>query len=169
MAARLTSTGVLFADGSALNSKYGIVPINSSSVFYQAITPIGWVKNTSYNGHTLRAITSGGGGSGGSSSFTTVFAAYSQSGLIASLPASVQNYSLSNSDIPSHTHGLGQNTRVSGGGTVGTGPGYVATSPNTTNAGSGSGHSHPFSSSFPYGYSFNIQIRYIDVILCSFA
>ena len=167
--ARLTSTGVIFPDSSILNSKYGIVPQSSTSIFYQASSPIGWVQNNSYNSYALRVVQSGGGGSGGSSSFTSVFSSYSVSNATASVPGSVDSTFIGVSETPSHGHGLSSSQRVTGGGALIFGPGFSLSNPNTTSAGSGGSHNHPFSASITYGYSFNIQIRYIDAILCSFS
>lgn len=167
---RLTSTGVLFPDSTTLNSRYGIVPSGTVSIFYQASNPLGWSKKTDHNSKILRVVQTGGGTSGGSSSFTSVFTSYNQTGLTASLSGSVEGHQLAISEIPGHTHGTSgsDQRRISGGGQVPSGPGYASNSPETGSVGGDNEHTHPFSASLTYGYSFNISIRYIDVILCSF-
>lgn len=169
MAPRLTSTGVRFNDGTELNSKYGIVPQNTTAVFYQATAPTGWTRNSSHNSKALRVVTSGGGGSGGSSSFPSVFTSYTVSNLTANLPASLEPFTITESEMPSHNHGMGaagQQRRIGGGGEVASGGGYSAFAFNTGNTGSESEHGHPFTATCTYGYSFNISVRYIDVIIC---
>ena len=171
MAPRLTSTGVRFNDNTELNSKYGIVPKNTIAVFYQASSPTGWTRNSNHNSKALRAVTSGGGGSGGNSSFPSVFTSYSVSNLTANLPATLSPYTITESEMPSHSHGLGgggAQRRLPPGGEVASGPGYRSDNFRTGNSGSESGHGHPFTATCTYGYSFNINVRYIDVITCSF-
>ena len=69
----LTAAGITFSDTTQLNSKYGIVPQSSVSVFYQSAAPTGWSQSTAHNDKALRVVSGAGGGSGGTSSFTTVF------------------------------------------------------------------------------------------------
>ena len=62
MAAILTSTGIQFSDNTVLNSKYGIVPQSTTSVFFQTSAPTGWTKVTTHNDKTLRVVTGNNGG-----------------------------------------------------------------------------------------------------------
>jgi hypothetical protein len=171
MAPRLTSTGVRFNDNTELNSKYGIVPKNSVAVFYQTTAPTGWTRRTEHNSKALRLVNSGGGTSGGNSSFPSVFTSYNASNLTANLPASLSSFTITESEMPSHNHGMGaggQQRRIVGGGEVASGPGYSSFSFGTSPSGGEQGHGHPFTATCTYGYSFNINVRYIDVIICQF-
>jgi len=71
--AKLTVSGISFGDSTVLNSKYGIVPQSSVSIFYQASAPTGWTKSTSNNDKTLRVVSGSGGTSGGTTAFSTIF------------------------------------------------------------------------------------------------
>ena len=174
MAARLTSTGVTFSDGTSLNSKYGIVPQNAVSIFYQSAAPTNWTKVTTHNNKTLRVVSGAGGGSGGTTQFTSVFPNSTiPISLSGSVTGSVGNHTLSKPQLPTHTHGNGGSIGLSpGAGDVSSGPGWSRTSPNTGGiapGGVGGGsHSHPFSASSSFSTSLDLRVQYIDVILCSF-
>jgi hypothetical protein len=174
MAARLTSTGVTFSDGTSLNSKYGIVPQSAVSIFFQSSAPTNWTKLTTHNNKTLRVVSDTGGGSGGTTQFTTVFPnstiPFTFSG---SVTGSVGNHTLSTPQLPAHTHDNGGSIGLTpGAGDVSSGPGWTRTSPNTGGiapAGVGGGaHSHPFSASASFSTSLDLRVQYIDVIICSF-
>ena len=99
MAAKLTSTGITFGDGTTLTTKFGIIPQNSVTIFYQASAPPRWTKSLTHNDKTLRVVSGTGGGSGGSVSFTTVF------------PNSLKNVSETNAisgSVGGHTLGINQ-------------------------------------------------------------
>ena len=64
-------------------------------IFAQTAAPTGWTKLTNLNDYALRVV-SGAASTGGSVAFTTAFA----SGLVAG------STTLTESQIPSHTHGL---------------------------------------------------------------
>jgi hypothetical protein len=175
---RLTSTGLVFPDSTVLNSKYGIVPQNTVSLFYQISSPIGWTQITTQNNKALRVVNTGGGTTGGppdsstSGAFSSIFTSVSNTNLSASMPASVSSLQLPISQLPSHAHGTGGGglqARLDGSGQVPTGPGYLSTNPNTGNNGGNGSHTHPVSTSLTYGYSYNIAVRYLDIILCRFA
>ena len=172
--AALTSTGITFNDGTSLSSKYGIVPQNAVSVFFQSEAPTNWTKVTTHNNKTLRVVSGDGGGSGGTTEFTSVFPnstiPFSLSG---SVTGSVGNHTLSTPELPVHSHDNGGSIGLSpGAGDVSSGPGWTRISPNTGGiapGGVGGGsHSHPFSASSSFSTSLDLRVQYIDVIICSF-
>ena len=171
MAARLTSTGVTFSDGTSLTSKYGIVPQSAVSIFFQSSAPTNWTKLTTHNDKTLRVVSGTGGGSGGTTQFTSVFPnstlPFSFSG---SVTGSVGNHTLSTPQLPVHVHGNGGSIGLtpSGSGDVSSGPGWTRTSPGTASQGGGGSHNHPFSASATVSGSLDLRVQYIDVIICSF-
>jgi hypothetical protein len=171
MAARLTSTGITFSDGTSLSSKYGIVPQNAVSVFFQSAAPTNWTKLTTHNDKTLRVVSGNGGGSGGTTEFTSVFPnstiPFSFSG---SVTGSVGNHTLSTPELPVHAHNNNGSIGLSptGSGDVGSGPGWTRTFPSTANQGGGGSHTHPFSASSTLSTSLDLRVQYIDVIICSF-
>ena len=170
--ARLTSTGVLFSDGTSLNSRYGIVPKNSVSVFFQPSAPTGWTKSTSHDDKALRVVSGNGGGYGGTSSFTTVFPNSLRPVSVASVPmtATVGPYTLALADLPSHSHGNGGSIGLSpGGGDVGAAAGWTRNSPGTAVNGGGGAHTHPWSGTASFSTNIDLRVQYIDVIVCTFS
>jgi len=177
MAARLTSTGVTFSDGTSLNSKYGIVPQDAVSIFYQSGAPTNWTKLTNHNNKTLRVVSGTGGGSGpadGGTAFTSVFPNSTiPISLSGSVTGTVNNHTLTAPQLPSHTHGNGGSIGVTytGAGDVGYQPGWTRSYPGTggmSGVSGGGAHNHPFSASASFSTSLDLRVRYIDVILCKF-
>ncbi len=174
MAAILTSTGITFSDATALNSKYGIVPQNSVSTFFQSTAPVGWSQNTTatVNNKALRVVNGTGGGTGGTSSFTTVFPnslrPISQTGV--PMTGSVGNTTLTTAQLPSHTHGANGTDNITSPGTqIASGSGWNTTSPATGATGGGQAHNHPFGSgTASFSTNVDLRLQYIDVIVCSF-
>jgi hypothetical protein len=172
MAARLISTGIRFSDNTLLESKYGIVPQNSVSVFLQSSAPTGWSKSTTHNNKTLRVVSGTGGGSGGSLSFTSSFPTSLKTVSVSNVPVSgtVGNHTLTISQLPSHGHGNGGSIGLSpGGGDVGVGAGWTRSFPGWAANGSGGSHSHPWSGSFNFSSSLDFRVQYVDLIICSFS
>lgn len=171
MAAKLTSTGVSFSDGTVLNSKYGIIPQSSVSIFFQASAPTGWSKSTSNNDTALRVVSGTGGGTGGSTAFSSIFPTSLRPVSVPGVPVTgtVGNYTLTTNDIPSHSHPLSNVTLSPGGGDVGSGSGWNRLYPATSTVGAGGAHNHPFSGSADFTANFDMRITYMDVIVCSFS
>jgi hypothetical protein len=180
MAARVTSIGIRFSDNTVLESKYGIVPQNSVSVFLQSSAPLYWTKSslsTTHNNKTLRVVSgegnfNTGGGSGGSLAFTSAFPTSLKTVSVSNVPVSgtVGNHTLTISQLPSHVHGSGGAIGLSpGGGDVGSGSGWTRSFPGWTANGSGGAHAHPWSGRFNFSTSFDFRVQYVDLIICSFA
>lgn len=170
--AKLTASGIVFGDSTVLNSKYGIVPQNSVSIFFQASAPTGWTKSTTHDDKTLRVVSGTGGGSGGTSSFTTVFPNSLRTVSAPSVPitGTVGGYTLTTPELPSHTHPNGGFVGLSpGGGDVGSGAGWTRTSPATGSTGGGLSHTHPWSGTAAFSTNVDLRVQYIDVIVCTFA
>ena len=172
MAAKLTTSGVSFSDGTTLNSKYGIIPQSSASVFFQSSAPTGWTKSTSYGDYALRVVSGTGGGTGGSTAFSSIFPTSTRPVSVPGVPmsGSVGGHTLSTSELPSHSHPNGGSVGLTytGGGDVGYSAGWSRTSPSTGDTGGGGSHAHPWSGSCDFTGSFDMRILYMDVILCSF-
>ena len=172
MAARLSSTGIRFSDNTLLESKYGIVPQNSVSVFLQSSAPTGWTKSTTHNDKTLRVVSGTGGGSGGSLSFTSAFPTSLKTVSVSNIPVTglVGNHTLNLSQLPSHTHATGGAIGLSpGGGDVGAGGGWNRSFPSWAANGGGGAHAHPWSGSINFSQDIDFRVQYVDVIICTFA
>lgn len=167
----LTSTGITFSDTTQLNSKYGIVPQTSVSVFFQANAPTGWTKSTTHNDKTLRVVSGTGGGSGGSTAFSTIFPTSLTTVSQANVPmtGTVGNYTLAIADLPGHTHPNGGFTGLTpGGGDVSSAAGWTRSAPATGPTGGGGAHAHPWSGTAQFSTTVDLRLQYIDVIICSF-
>jgi hypothetical protein len=168
---RLTSTGILFPDGTTLTSKYQVIPQGAVAVFYQAAAPTGWTKSTTHNDKALRVVSGTGGGSGGSIAFSSAFPNTVKpiSGPV-SVTGSVGPYTLQTADLPGHTHTNGGAISLAQvGGDVQLGGGWTRTAPNTGAAGGGGAHSHPISVTASFSTTIDVRCQYIDVIIASFA
>ena len=168
----LTAAGITFSDTTQLNSKYGIVPQSSVSIFYQSAAPTGWAQSTAHNDKALRVVSGAGGGSGGTSSFTTVFPnalrPVSQTGI--PVTGSVGNTTLTTAQLPSHSHPNGGSIGLNpGGGDVSSGGGWSRVFPGTGANGSGQAHSHPWSGTASFSTNIDLRVQYIDVIICTFS
>lgn len=137
----LTSNGTTWVSSSIA----GGFPSGTLMLFQQTNAPTGWTKQTTHDNKALRVV-SGTAGSGGSVNFTTAFA----SGTTGAT-------TLSESQIPSHTHGI----RKSTGGVVSGGAGMAAGATNTTatSLATGGGGSHD--------HSLSLEVLYVDVIIAS--
>lgn len=167
---RLTSTGILFPDGTTLTSKYGVIPQGAVAVFYQAAAPTFWTKSTTHNDKALRVVSGTGGGSGGSIAFSSAFP-NSLKSISATFPVTgtVGNTTLNTTTIPNHSHANGGSIGLSpGGGDVSSGAGWTRNSPGTGNSGGGGAHTHPWSGTASFSASIDVRCQYIDVIIASF-
>ncbi len=176
MAAEITSTGITFSDSTAINSRGWMTPDNTAMFFYQNAAPTHWVRSTSHNDKMLRVVDGTGAGTGGSITFST-FTAQTFSTPWSS-NSSTGNKTLSINQIAVHTHS-GEGTKLTSnpqnpngtfnGGDVAKGPGW-SRSTNTTGPNNGGGfHDHPFSASGSTpNISMNINVQYIDILLCNF-
>lgn len=113
----IQSTGIVFGNSTTLDSKYGIIPQNSTQIFYQASAPTGWTQVTfhdpptnsqSVNNKALRVISDVGGGFGGLTPFTTVFPSTAVGiSTNVTLAGTVGATTLDLTQLPIHAHGAG--------------------------------------------------------------
>lgn len=132
------------------------IPAGTVMLFWQANAPTGWTKITSQNDKAFRVVSGTGGGTGGSVAFETAFASQTPSGTTDAIALTV-------AQMPAHTHlsWLGTNS-----GAAGASSGMLVGSPSlnkqTSSTGSGATHSHAFT-----GNAINLDVSYINIILCS--
>jgi hypothetical protein len=161
------------------------LPAGTAMLFAQTAAPTGWTKSTTHNDKALRVV-SGSVSSGGSVAFTTAFASQAVTGTNAS-------YTLTTSDIPSHTHtasvtdpGHGHTTYANNSGfATGTAgsvdrldglrtPGTAGNNTGTTNtittgisvsnSSTGGGGGHTHTFT---GTAINLAVQYVDVIIAT--
>lgn len=172
-----TSGNLLTSDGSQWTSAAAppAIPSGTVMLFVQTAAPTGWTKSTTHDNKALRVV-SGTASSGGTVAFTTAFASRAVSGSVStslSGSGSISAYTLTTTDIPSHTHAAGLTTTVGSAGKTG-GPSVrgITNAGNLTSAtGGGGAHSHGFtnpsySSSFT-GTAIDLTVQYVDVIIAT--
>jgi len=118
----------------------------TAMLFVQTTAPTGWTKSTTHNDKALRVV-SGTASSGGTYTFSSTFA-----------NGNTGAFTLSTSEMPSHTHVGGWATGSGGAGGIFSNPGSFSnqtTSPNNT--GGGGSHAH----------SLSLAVAYVDVIICT--
>lgn len=141
------TSGVTFPDGTVQVTAATGFTATTAMLFVQTAAPTGWTKSTTHDNKALR-IVSGTASSGGSVAFTTAFA----SGLSAGATT------LTESQIPSHTHSAVQR---GGSGTGLVGGCSVSVSASLTTSGStggGGSHTHTLPS---------FAVQYVDVIIAT--
>ena len=140
-------------------------------LFYQASAPTGWTIDTSVNDVGVRIVSSNGGGVSGSTSFSSIF----KSGTIATSSTSVSisgntgNRQLTVAMLAAHTHTIDTWTLEGGHGY------FVKNSPNnqyqeilyTGSTGSNGTHNHSFSGSSSHSHNITLNLKYINVIVCT--
>ena len=140
-------------------------PSGTKMFFQQSSAPTGWTKDTSTNNNSALRVVTGNVSSAGSNNFTTSFnSSFSTSG------GSVSNHTLTTAQMPSHRHRV--DTYNEFGNQFGnwtTQGGYrqahangTRRPPYTSYEGSGNAHNHGFSNP-----SLNLNVKYVDVIMCS--
>ncbi len=161
-----TAGQVLTSAGSAAPPSWQAPPEEFSSgtrlLFQQTAAPTGWTKDSTHNDKALRVI-NGTVTSGGSVAFTSAFAQQAVNGTVGST-------TLTEAQIPSHTHSYSWYQSVSKGSTgtrpVGVTNGgssvTVALNQVVSATGGGGAHNHTFT-----GTAINLAVQYVDVIIAT--
>lgn len=130
-------------------------PAGTRMLFFQASAPVGWTHSTTAFNHALRVVPGGGvgGTTGGSLYFTDAFKSQSVTGTIGIT-------TLTESQIPPHSHTINiyESETGSGGVTQG-GPSNLGAIYSTNIKGGGGGHNHSFS-----GTAINLNVAYLNII-----
>lgn len=138
-----------------------LIPSGTKMLFVQASAPVGWTQITSDNDKALRVVSGTGGGTGGSVAFETAFASQTVAGTNAGTALTV-------AQLPAHTHTGGANAgsdglqNVPGGSQGRVGHPGDSTTVASGSTGSGSTHTHTFT-----GTAINLDVQYINTIICS--
>ena len=159
-----TSGQFLQSNGSSAPSWASIntapFPTGTLMLFQQTAAPTGWTKQTTHNDKTLR-IVSGTASSGGTTAFSTVFT--NQTPTITTSGLSADATTLSQTQIPSHTHTLPNWV----GGSGGTGQNSASgTAGNTGATGGGGSHTHTIAGSATSS-AITLNVQYVDLIIAS--
>jgi len=174
-----SSGNVLVSNGTIWTSAANPPAFTSGTLmlFQQTSAPTGWTKQTTHDNKALRVV-SGSASSGGSVGFTTAFASQAVSGSIGNTTAAgtVGSYTLTSSDIPSHSHEImpklgGSNAGFGAYLQGATNAGGNANNTTTGLTGGGGGHSHSFTGTAHNhtftGTAINLAVSYVDLIIAS--
>ena len=205
------STGIGTVTVNAIPEAAGDFPSGTITIFIQASAPSGWTQVTSQNDKAIRVVNGSGGGSGGSVSFSSTFTSIpvtgsvsfsglsvsggstnnvsqSPSGSVQLNSLSVGGASISEGQMPGHSHtysrrppnqnqsgqsgGVNNNTDTPTSGTGGGGSHNHSVSGSGSFSGNNMSHSHNVNASVSGNGSFsgnpiNLALQYVDAILCS--
>ena len=131
------------------------IPAGTVMLFFQANAPTGWTKVTSQNDKAFRVVSGSGGGTGGSVAFETAFASQTPSGTTNAIALTI-------AQMPAHTHTQQLPTSNGAAGASSGSPVSGVTAVTSSSTGGGATHSHAFT-----GNAINLDVSYINIILCS--
>lgn len=163
----MSATTLTFPDGTTMTTAAQSIPSGTVTNFFQASAPTAWTKLTTNDNAAIRVVSGTGGGTGGSVNFNTAFASQTPAGSISVSGGSVGNYTLSTSEIPSHTHGIGYTAPVAGANGSFFGAANNAFQSAATGGGAAHGHSFSAPSASFSGTAINLAVKYLDNIMCS--
>lgn len=155
----------LLAIKNAVNSKTetGDVPSGSAMLFMQASAPVGWQQVTTHNDKALRVVSGTGNGTGGSVAFETAFASKSVTG---SIGGNTANHQLTLDEIPAHTHTVSYASNDAEG-VARNGSGGASGTFTSGSAGGNVAHRHGASGLTFTGTAINLDVQFVDVIVCT--
>ena len=182
LGAKVGTTGTTYIGSGAELTGIDIIPAGSLMLFQQSSAPTGWTKATAHDNKALRVVT-GSASSGGSNTFATAFnndqtVSGTTSSTSVTITGSTAAHTLSIAEMPAHTHTEGGTQEFGTTSSTSTGvrntgnfsPGNQFETQSTGGGGShshgagtlaGGAHTHTFSDTF------NLDVQYVDVIICS--
>lgn len=180
------NASALLVNGTAIDTGFAS---GTKLAFQQNTAPTGWTKDTTHNDKAMR-IVSGNVTTGGTVAFTTAFASKAVAGTLTSntqggsLTSNTQGgtvggFTLTTTEMPSHTHAI--NASLGTGQGVQRQTGYGATlDPATSATGGGGSHSHSFTGTAHThaftgtahthaftGTAINLAVQYVDFIIAT--
>lgn len=152
----------------------GVIPSGTAMLFVQTAAPVGWTKSVTYNDRALRVV-SGTAGSGGAVAFSAALGDKVPTGTVSgtvSGTVTVDNTTLTETQMPAHTHNTQASTTVSY--TDGTG-GWQTVYPASyasSSTGGGAAHTHTSSLSASMSATFSgatiaLNPTYVDAIIAT--
>lgn len=142
-------------------------PTGTRMPFNQTAAPTGWTKDTTaaLNDTAIRIVTGTVGG-GGSVAFTTAFASQAIAG--ATSTGTVGATTLTESQIPSHTHNVDIHPSATSGTVYYAGSAAAGSALKSINAtGGGLSHSHALTMNAHSHTAINLAVKYNDFIIAS--
>ena len=157
------------------NWKPPVIPHGTTMLFMQASAPVGWTLDTTHDDKALRIVNTAGGTSGGTRSFGTVFTTTTATTLDThthNITIAGKILSSAESGLPSHSHTIG---RAINSGTLTNlpFPGFAQSGDFTTavsppqDAALPHGHPGSTASDDSHSHTSNLDIKYVDSIICT--
>jgi len=191
---KVGTTGTTYIGSGAELTGIDIIPSGSLMLFQQTTAPTGWTKQTTHDNKALRVVT-GSASSGGSNTFAASFnSAQTVSGTTGStsvtITGSTGSHTLTIAEMPAHGHRIYDTTiRDSSLSTenyssheavsiIKANRSYITNSeadgnPFIESKGGGSGHTHSAGTlagdahTHTFSDTFNLDVQYVDLIICS--
>ena len=182
LGAKVGTTGTTYIGSGAELTGIDIIPAGSLMLFQQSSAPTGWTKGTAHDNKALRVVT-GSASSGGSNTFAAAFnnnqtVSGTTSSTSVTITGSTAAHTLTISEMPAHTHTEGSinefgTTSSTSTGTRNTGNASPGNQFETQSTGGGGSHSHDVgtlaggSHTHTFSDTFNLDVQYVDLIICS--
>ena len=188
-----TTTTTYFGSGANLTG-IDIIPSGSLMLFQQTSAPTGWTKQTTHDNKALRVVT-GSAGSGGSNTFAASFnndqtVSGTTGSTSVTITGSTGSHTLTTSQMPAHGHRIYDTTIRDSSlsnenyssheavGIIKASRAYITNSeadgnPFIESTGGGSGHTHSAGTlaggahTHTFSSTFNLDVQYVDLIICS--
>jgi len=176
-----TTATTYIGNGANLTGLPSIIPSGSLMLFQQTSAPTGWTKATTHNNKALRVVT-GSASSGGSNTFSAAFnSAQTVSGTTGSTAVSITGstagHSITQAELPSVDLIPAEKSKTEDKGTLNrgssSGGGASYEFINIPLGGSNSAHSHGVGTlaggahTHTFSDTFNLDVQYVDLIICS--
>ena len=182
LGAKVGTTGTTYIGSGAELTGIDIIPAGSLMLFQQSSAPTGWTKGTAHDNKALRVVT-GSASSGGSNTFAAAFnnnqtVSGTTSSTSVTITGSTAAHTLTISEMPAHTHTEGGTqefgtTSSTSTGVRNTGNSSPGNQFETQSTGGGGSHSHDVgtlaggSHTHTFSDTFNLDVQYVDLIICS--
>ena len=181
LGAKVGTTATTYFGSGANLTGIDIIPAGSKMLFQQTAAPTGWTKATAHDNKALRVVT-GSASSGGSNTFAAAFnnnqtVSGTTSSTSVSITGSTAGHSITQAELPNVTLTTSQKCKtedigpLNRGSSSGGGAGYETIS--VPLGGSGTAHTHGVGSlaggahTHTFSDTFNLDVQYVDVIICS--
>ena len=181
LGAKVGTTATTYFGSGANLTGIDIIPAGSKMLFQQSAAPTGWTKATAHDNKALRVVT-GSASSGGSNTFAAAFnnnqtVSGTTSSTSVTITGSTAGHSLTQAELPDVTLATTQKCKtedkgpLNRGSSSGGGAGYETI--DVPLGGSGSAHTHGVGTlaggahTHTFSDTFNLDVQYVDVIICS--
>jgi len=181
LGAKVGTTATTYFGSGANLTGIDIIPAGSKMLFQQSAAPTGWTKATAHDNKALRVVT-GSASSGGSNTFAAAFnndqtVSGTTSSTSVTITGSTAGHSITQAELPNITLTPTQRAKTEDKGTLNrgssSGGGASYEFIDIPLGGSGTAHTHGVGTlaggahTHTFSDTFNLDVQYVDVIICS--